>query len=210
MLHLSTCTQKSLSCSALTFPRCIKVRFLGLGREARAWKFNLHSEIDGIPLDGLPRNRWYYNMRTALLTDPAILCLCWECTTSLQRGALSQNCQMATPPFMWKGRWSSPKRQRTQWYILCSAVIKRNPVTLCPSFVLLIIIEYTTWKTHSLNIVTMKETTSMMTVLQHSNFGIHASSRLKNHFAVNHQLEKKGKVKCRMNISGPRCLIALN
>lgn len=81
-------------------------RMLKLEWKERAWKFIPHSQFDVKPLDGLPWNRWHYNMWTALLTDPSILCLCWESSTSLQRALLSQNCQMATPPFMWKGSWS--------------------------------------------------------------------------------------------------------
>lgn len=79
--------------------------------------------------NGLPQSRWYYNMRTVLLTVCSILCLCWESNTSLWRVFLSQNCQMATPPFMWKQSWSL-LRISAQCYILFSACAKWHLITL--------------------------------------------------------------------------------
>lgn len=104
VLNLSTCTQKSLLLVESYSPKMqTERRFWGWKEKRAHGNSFLHSQIDVKPLDGLPWNRWRYNMRTALLTDPSILRLCWESSTSLRRGLPSQNCQMATPPFMWKG-----------------------------------------------------------------------------------------------------------
>ncbi len=108
-------------------------QILKLEREERARKLNLHCQTDGEPLVGLTWNTWCYSMRTALLTDPSILSLCWESSTSLPRSLWSQNCQMATPPFMWKKSWYFLKRQHAQWYTLCSAITKYI-LSLCVSF----------------------------------------------------------------------------
>lgn len=149
-------------------------------------------------------------MRTALLTDPAISCLCWESTTSLQRGVLSQNCQMATPPFMWKREMIFTEKTA---YTMIRSVFRYHQAAsrhfmsqFCP---------FDYHRAHDVEVSLAKCCNKERAHLHDDRpaawyFGIHALSGLKNHFAVNHQWEKKGKVKCRMNISGPRCLIALN
>ena len=84
----------------------------------RAWKFIPHSQIDVKPLDGLPRNRWYYNMRTALLTDPSILRLCWESSTSRRRALPEPKLSDGHSTFHVKRELQ--KRRHTQWYSLPS------------------------------------------------------------------------------------------
>lgn len=220
VLNLSTCTQKISFLLSLTFPRCKQRKVFRLERKERAWKIILHSQIDVEPLDSLPWNRWYCNMRTALLTDPSISRLCWESSTSLQRGLLSQNCQMATPPFMWKGSWSLQKRQHSKWYVLCYAIAKWHFVTL--SLMLSfsyhwehdietsLTIYYNNVRDHMPPIRSLKTVLQKLThyAFRHCPDSI---STLQFPLQVSYiLLEKKGKVKCCMNISHPHCLIAHN